>query len=541
MTPSEASMTPASSKGRLMAAFRKEQARLVRLMNDAPTDAVAAARKLRRDSKTWLNLRATILADAGAAAKDLSAVQEAHDIFVTLHEETRDPDTAYNLSNALASLAKLDTFDGADWYLRTAAKRRDSRTFLAEAAAVLTLDKPELASQAYTNLGNALSQASRWVEAYEMYQRALTVLPTNGVASGCAARGLLRIASQQLFRHDEHACSVATRLAYHAQQHADVVRDFAGTQAVSEFAKLPSSAGELLEPPKHASSEYARFVSANRLVLAPVVEGLGEDSQRWDDAHIDALSEPVGSDGVPPVFAMFNVLKADYLLAREMLFESISMEETVSDTGVYFDTLDYALYGRKTSLLALARRAALDLLDKIAVALNEYLGLGIDVDDVYFRSLWYEPKTTPLRWRSVLRDEVAAGNTALVALSEIASDLSGEISVGGTQKGFLHEHRKTRNASTHRFLVLHDFARDGFRPSASIEHRDLVEFETASLDTLRLVRAALLYSLEVIARREKRSDRKHGLALPMMLVPHHKVRGLSRPRASRKKTRRGRS
>jgi len=226
-------MTRTTSKARLAATFMNVQARLVRLMNEAPGDAVKEARRLREDSKAWLNLRATILADAGYAAGDQSAVQEAHDIFTALYEEAHDAATAYNLSNALASLAKLAGFDGPDWYLRTAAKRRDSRAFLAEAAAAMAFDKPDIASQAYTNLGNALSHASRWVEAHEMYQRALAVLPTNGVASGCAARGLLRIAAQHLLLHEEHARSVAARLAYHAQQHAEVVKQFAGPHVVT--------------------------------------------------------------------------------------------------------------------------------------------------------------------------------------------------------------------------------------------------------------------------------------------------------------------
>src|SRR3569833_1963667 len=138
----------------------------------------------------------------------------------------------------------------------------------------MAFDKPDIASQAYTNLGNALSHASRWVEAHEMYQRALAVLPTNGVASGCAARGLLRIAAQHLLLHEEHARSVAARLAYHAQQHAEVVKQFAGPLVVTEFEKLTSTPGELLEAPT-SSSEYARFVAANSLVLSPVVEGFG--------------------------------------------------------------------------------------------------------------------------------------------------------------------------------------------------------------------------------------------------------------------------
>ena len=70
---------------------------------------------------------------------------------------------------------------------------------------------------------------------------------------------------------------------------------------------------------------------------------------------------------------MFNVMKGDYLVARELLFAGVSEGKgRPRDTGVYFDTLDYAVYGATPSRLVLAQRTALDLLDKVAVALNDY-------------------------------------------------------------------------------------------------------------------------------------------------------------------------
>jgi hypothetical protein len=96
----------------------------------------------------------------------------------------------YNLANALVSRAQLDRTPGPDWFLKTAAIRRRARSLFGEAAQIGGPSDPGLASQMLTNLGNGLDDAYRWVEAYECYQAALTLYPSNGVAAGCAARVL---------------------------------------------------------------------------------------------------------------------------------------------------------------------------------------------------------------------------------------------------------------------------------------------------------------------------------------------------------------
>ncbi|MBS7690660.1 hypothetical protein I0E98_10065 [Pseudomonas lalucatii] len=65
---------------------------------------------------------------------------------------------------------------------------------------------------------------------------------------------------------------------------------------------------------------------------------------RWDDLSISSVTVS-SSDGcvVPEVFAMLNVIKSDYILARNILFSASS--KAFADSGAYSDTLDYACYG----------------------------------------------------------------------------------------------------------------------------------------------------------------------------------------------------
>jgi tetratricopeptide (TPR) repeat protein len=278
--------------------YRRMQARLVSLMDTDPSAAVAAARNVDDDGKAWSLLRAATLCDAGVLADDLKAVEEASTIFARLME-TR-PDEAslkYNLSNALVGRARLDRTSQPDWHLATAPLRRQARSLLGEAARLAVSSSDfELASQMQTNLGNALDDAHRWVEAYDCYQEALALHTNNGVAAGCAARMLLRVERLGLLGHEHHLHDVALRLAHRAKTHRNAVIKFAGPRAADTFDALPSAPGDLMtvRPPEGAS-EYERFVAHNRLALSPVLEGIGHDPRRWDDAHISTLSEPIGT------------------------------------------------------------------------------------------------------------------------------------------------------------------------------------------------------------------------------------------------------
>jgi len=501
--------------------YEAEQRRLVHLLNEHPAQAIIEARGLPLAPTPWAMLRAAILADAGDATHDRGAVEEAMRLFRDRWEGHREPATAYNLANTLGALARMERFDGPDWYARTAMLRRDARALFVEAARRRAFEHARQVSQAYTNLGNALDAAFRWVEAYDAYQAALAVDPDHGVASGCAAQLVNRLADEDLFGHRPHLLAVAARLAYHAQQHADSVLASSGPHAVEQFSHLHAEPGPLPTRPR-ATTAYQRFVADRRLAMSPVMEGLGHHLRRWDDAHIRRVSEPIGTGGqVPPVIAMFNTMKADYLAARELLF--YGTRERRQESGHYVDTLDYALYGRSVAMLTLAQRAAMDVLDKVAVAANEHFAIGVDPHRVYFHTLWHATAAPSSPWKAAVAAEIAVQNRGLLALTEMAVDLMqqpGEL----TTTGFLNRQRVARHAATHRFVVLHDTGIRDPRPSAAIEHRELDEYEADAVDTLRLARAALLYFLAAIEHRERRTPEDR-ISVPMMLMGHHWVRG----------------
>jgi hypothetical protein len=272
-------------------------------------------------------------------------------------------------------------------------------------------------------------------------------------------------------------------------------------------------------PDLSAASSYQRFVAKHRLSLAPTIEGLDLSLARWDSLRIGSIIECIGDarSGAPPLFAMFNVLKAEFLAARYLAF--VALEGSLPESGKYTDTLDYARYGIQPSALTMAQKACLDLLDKVAVAASEYLDLPGNPAHVYFGSRWFERRRAgePTRWQAQVEAEIAAGNTALIAISEVA----GDIEAGG----FLETKKALRHASTHRFAVLHDFGASSNRQSKYIEHHSFDAFVDELVETLRLTRAVLLYFVEMVAIREHRSHGNDVIRMPFTLPDHDWVRG----------------
>ena len=211
------------------------------------------------------------------------------------------------------------------------------------------------------------------------------------------------------------------------------------------------------------------------------------------------------------------MLKAEFLAARYLAF--VALEDSLPESGKYTDSLDYARYGIQSSMLTVAQKACLDLLDKVAVAASEYLDLPGDPSHIYFGTRWFERSRAgePIRWQSQVQTEIVSGNTALIAISEVA----GDIEAGG----FLEKKRALRHASTHRFTVLHDLGASAGRESKYIEHYGMDAFVDELVETLRLTRAVLLYFVKMVMIREHRSHTDGALRMPLVLPDHDWVRG----------------
>ena len=179
--------------------FRERHATLSALIDQDPQSAIEAAHALTPDdvlnARNINALRAGILIDAGIAGNDVQAVDEGVASLKRLLDSDPDRgDLQYSLANGLAGKADLLSYSGPAWYCETADLRRKARhlyRFAGEGEA-----GSFIASQALTNLGNALMKAYRFIEAYDCYLSALKNDPSNGVALTGAAKILLRFANE---------------------------------------------------------------------------------------------------------------------------------------------------------------------------------------------------------------------------------------------------------------------------------------------------------------------------------------------------------
>lgn len=504
-------------------------AELIRLRDSNPAAAVCKALAIpdgqRRGAVRLDSLKAIILVDAGLAIRDSAAVSKGVELLRDLAKrKPAETHFLYNLGNGLIGLADLVPNLDASWYLATAAKRQEARKLFQRSVAVRAKDGPT--SVAFANLGGALGKAHRWVEAYDAYSNALEVDPTNAFASLRASQILLRCVKRGLGSKDI-LLGVAAKHLQSANQNPKRIRELAGPQAykvLSRQLKRKIWGGGI--PDLSKASGYVRFVARNRLALSPTIEGLDLSLKRWDSLAIASVIESAkGQSGIPPIFGMFNVLKADYLLARSLAYEAISVSQP-PDSGSYFDTLDYANYGVTSAKLVLAQRACIDLLDKIACATAEYFSIPGNPKKVYFSTSWFQKQdkeSDPLLWQPALMQEIQGGNSAIIALSEVSLDIR--------MSGFLADKKKYRHGGTHRFVILHDLSDTPSRPSAYIDHCLASAFEAHLIESLQLARAAMFYFVEMISISVAMQSSRPGVVMPMIVPTHHWIRGEDEDRA----------
>ncbi|MFN9872884.1 MAG: LA2681 family HEPN domain-containing protein [Cyanobacteriota bacterium] len=506
---------------RFAAALMEADMRLKALTDQDPWAAINAACELQADdvlNQPAINMIAAgTLIDAGAIARDRDAVTKGVRLLEELVALLPDRgDLKYCLANGLLAQADLVDVPQPSWFLATRVDRRRARNLYSSIG--VQGPTPGISEQALTNLGNSLLAAFRFVEAYDSYSAALELDPTNGVALTGAAKALLHLVENGVGDQQVLLPIVAKHL-HIARENPERIRQLAGEKAlehISTMFDLNLPAGKPLD--LGSATEYERFVAENRLSLSPTIEGLDLSLWRWDSLRIHSVVEPIGSgSSPPPIFAIFNTLKADFLAARYLAY--CGLNDMFPESGSYTDTLDYAKYGITSSVLLLAQRACLDLLDKVAVATSEYLGLPGNPQRISFANRWFEQSTgaNSVRLQPKIQEEVSEGNSALIAITEVAGDIE--------SGGFLRAKKELRNSATHRFAVLHDLGATSSRESPFVEHCEFDSFVNQLLETLRLTRAMIIYFVQMVMNREHRLHCGLPTAAPVRLPDHDRIRG----------------
>lgn len=506
--------------------IQREVARLVGLLDTEPGRAVVEARALMSGDEPLPKSidvnKAAVFIEGGKLTRDREAVKEGihliEGLLADLSTTLDRPSLQYNLANGLLALSDLTPgFGSPGWNAQTEDARAKARVILTE---VGWSDEAEtsLRVQALTNLANTLSQSHRYVEAYDVYRFALELQPGFGMAALNAAvclnhvikRGLVGVYAQQ--RVDE--------LIHLAAENRDDVVERGGGGAVQVLDRYISQFEDRRESIEttvlnHLTKEQA-WVARHHLALAPGVESFRPELVRWDELLLPSYVESgVRSHHVPTVFAMFNAVKQSYILARTLAYGALE-GETGSDTGQYADTLDYALWGSRPAKLLESQKMAIGVLDRVAVAVNHELATDVAAYRIHFHTFWNLAAVRPS-----IDAEIAAGNTALTAFRELATDLA--------DAGALYQQRDIRNAATHRFVSLHDFPfEQHVRTSDEVARYRVDNFEDILIRSLQLARASLIYFTEFIAIRSTCLG-SSGQGVRRIIPPHHTVRGEEDP------------
>ncbi|MCB7457137.1 LA2681 family HEPN domain-containing protein [Sutterella wadsworthensis] len=496
--------------------------RLTALLDSNPAEAVKQVKEidLPRPIDEFYNLqvvRAAILVDGGALTQQQDAIEDGITLFRELYNKFPTAFLAYNLANGLAAAIGSPPRDDSwlDHMESSRERRAEARKYYWE----VTQDKNadvKLQTQAWTNLANLFSSSRRFGEAQDGWHAALVIDPKNGVAASSAARNLQWLCT--CGGGSDLTCVEIRMLAQIANQNRDRVTKYVGSTVAEKIVAFTST---LQGPPSRLKPKdpFIRWVEDERLALAPTIGLIDPTMDKLDWLMLSAIREREPKEGgtPPPIFAMFNTLKSDYILARDLLWRA--MDENIwPRTGRFGDTLDYAAYGPDISALILAHRTALDLLDKIAVAANYHFELGQSSNNVCFGKLWRKKLgKTPDRYPLAERVEkvIREGTSALYGLVELADDYA-------SQSGILHSQKDIRNAGTHRFVVLHDV--DDLtqsRRSLAIKHFRRESFIYEVLCVLRIARSAIQMLAFSISQYEQILIQKTSVRVVPLIVPDY--------------------
>jgi tetratricopeptide (TPR) repeat protein len=395
-------------------------------------------------------------------------------------------------------------------------------------------------AQIYTNLGNILNHAGRFIEAIEYWDRALFSFPKFAMASGNRGTSLAHYADAV---YDPGHESVLMLAACHSLAEAcagDAVFDNPDNVVAREhFSKMMTAIWNHYNIPSVAENvdfnnhpmgrgkkerAYRQWCLGNRLFINPL-----NDVGPIPIAAHDVMTLPsitVGFDdgaSPPAVIHYFNIIKQEFCASRYALYEG------VTSTGVHFsdrrvllyNTLDYPAFGVAVERMKMAFRGAYAVLDKIAFLLNAYLNLGHPERQVNFRNLWFV-KSKGKELHPAL-DGLA--NWPLRGLFWLSKDIFEDDFRNVTEPDAqaLYE---LRNHMEHKFVSAHDSLlraispRTPESPKAGVFDISVDDLIAKTLRQLKLARAAIIYLSLGVHAKERRHAKEHGtdkLTLPMIL------------------------
>ncbi len=356
--------------------------------------------------------------------------------------------------------------------------------------------------QILTNLGNLMSQLGRTVEALEYFDKAIDDDAQFGMSVGNRGMCFLYYSnlhydvSQQAILRGAARNDLARALTLPLEAPAQKVFSSALEQLDSHGAGRGLAAFALDEADLGTSEEsiYRHWSLEQRLFLNPLNDlGLrmiaAKDVLQLPELVVDTA---IGTT----LHGFFNQLKQEFVAARWLAFEavcpspaSLAAERIANGDLGLVDARDGARFGLRLEKMKLAFRAAYSIVDKTAVFVNAFFGLGAPAHRVTLRSVWYED-TDPKTGR--IHSKLEQSNLPLRGLYWLSKDfVETSVTYVSAMEPEAQDVAIIRNRLEHQYLRITEQPRTYERDVGFSVSTELMTKRTMRL--LRSARAALIY------------------------------------------------
>jgi len=462
------------------------------------------------------------LVDIGFGLKDQKIIQQGLDVGEQNLKNQKDTNyqsnIRYNLANGYLSLYGLverkigietipqsDNLQKAKFHFREALKLCDKFNF-------------DFKKQVFVNYGNCLDTLGRGVEALSAYDNAIKIDKNFSMAIGNKAKALRFFA--------DISGQYRGAIYLEAYQAIESIIDNQDLVAIGGLGAKKSFEDELqkiealfknkkvltkkLTHPKYNTAKFSEFEKfyldfcvKEKLFLNFHIHNNQCESAITDPIFITLITKMEDNDTFYQLAKYINQIKEDYAIARLLLVQSQFKREdfnSISKRTTFVNTLGYSQFNLYFGLLKSAFKEAYNILDKIAVFINDYYKLSLPEDKIYFTSIWPKDKK--------IRDEILKSkNISLYALYDIYQD-------------FKSDHYKNiqniRNAATHRKLVIFDSMLTDWDKKDDKHNIGSETMLKETINLLKLTKSAIIYLINFVNIEENRK-RKNGLIAPMFM------------------------
>ena len=478
------------------------------------------------DDKNLIFYKPGFLVDIGNDLRDEKIIREGIDLGEMTLSKTKNNKTQaylrYCLANGHTCLYQLTERMGGvvDRTIPQSENLLQTKYHLLLATDI-EIDDPSLKVQLLVNLGNSLDTFGRGIEAIHAYNEALRLSKNFPMAVANRAKALRTFADIS----DKYRASIYVT-AY--QDIKSVLDDpklvqVGGLEAKKAFEREltyiesrfqdKSLLKRNIKHPRYETKGLTKFEKYYLDFCSQ--EGLFLNFHIHDDHCEAAIEDPVfirlitkldDNDTFYYFAKQLNQIKEDYAVARLNLVQSQYKQkafDNISKRTSYVYALDYSQFNLYTGLLKSAFKDAFNILDKIAVFINDYYKLGFNENDIYFDSLRRTGGTASI-WedKGVIRKEVLnSENQSLYALYDVYRDF---------KQNRYRRIQDIRNALTHRRLIVFDSLITSVNDNTDKLNIDSDTLLQETVGLTRLTKAAIIYLINFVNTEEEKKKKANG-------------------------------